>query len=398
MSILFTPLKIGGLEIKNRFVHSGTYECMADENGFVTEKHLKRYKNISRGEVALIIPGYLSVGPFGKATPHQTCIDNDDKIPGLTTLVDTIHDGGAKVCLQLAHAGRQTRKEYTGELPMAPSSVGRDPMYMVKPREMTETEIQVAIDAYGKAAARAVTVGTDAIHVGAGGGYLPNQFLSPYLNQRKDKWGGSDENRFRFVRKVVQAVRENMTDGMPLIMKLNAVDYTPKEGVTPELARIYAKWLSEMGVDALEITTGTIVYSNMHMWRGEVPVKEFMRPLPAWQKPLAWLVLRGMVGKFDFEEMWNLEHAKYIKPVLGKTKLCLVGGNRRVSQMEKLIENGDADAIFMCRPLIREPFLVKQIKKGKTKESACISCNKCVAAVVNDMPLRCYTDGLPANK
>jgi 2,4-dienoyl-CoA reductase-like NADH-dependent reductase (Old Yellow Enzyme family) len=396
MSILFTPLKIGDLEIKNRFVHSGTYECMADENGFVTDQLLKRYKNIARGEVALIIPGYLNVHPLGKATPHQTCIDSDDKIPGLKRLADTIHEGGARVCFQLAHAGRQTTKAYMGEIPMAPSSVGRDPMYMVKPREMTEADIREAIDAYGKAAARAVEAGTDAIHVSAGAGYLPNQFLSPYLNQRKDKWGGSDENRFRLVKEVVQAVRANMPAGMPLIMKLNAVDYTPKEGVTPELAKTYAGWLSEMGLDALEITTGTTVYSNMHMWRGEVPVKEFIRPLPMWQKPLAWLVLRGMVGKFDFEEMWNLEHARYIQPVLGKTKLCVVGGNRRVEQMEKLIESGEADAIFMCRPFIREPFLVKQIKEGKTKEAACISCNKCVAALVNDMPLRCYTDGLPA--
>jgi 2,4-dienoyl-CoA reductase-like NADH-dependent reductase (Old Yellow Enzyme family) len=395
MAILFTPLKLGDLEIKNRFVHSGTYECMADENGFVTDQLIKRYKNISRGEVALIIPGYLNVHPLGKATPHQTCIDGDDKIPGLKRLADTIHTGGAKVCFQLAHAGRQTTKAYMGATPMAPSSVGRDPMYMVKPREMTEADIHEAINAYGKAAARAVAASTDAIHVSAGAGYLPNQFLSPYLNQRKDQWGGSDENRFRFVKEVVKAVRANMPDSMPLIMKLNAVDYTPKEGVTLDLAKTYAGWLAEMGLDALEITTGTTVYSNMHMWRGEVPVKEFVRPLPMWQKPLAWLVLRGMVGKFDFEEMWNLKHAQYIKPALGKTKLCVVGGNRRVEQMEKLIEGGDADAIFMCRPLIREPFLVKQIKEGKTKEAACISCNKCVAAVVNDMPLRCYTDGLP---
>ena len=398
MSMLFTPLEIGNLEIKNRFVHSGTYECMADQNGFVTDQLLKRYKNISRGEVALIIPGYLNVHPLGKATPHQTCIDNDDKIPGLKRLVETIQEGGAKACLQLAHAGRQTRKEYMGTTPIAPSGVGRDPMYMVKPREMTEADIHEAIDAYGKAAVRAVASGTDAIHVSAGAGYLPNQFLSPYLNQRKDKWGGSDENRFRFVKEVMRAVQENMPTGMPLIMKLNAVDYTPKEGVTTELAKTYAGWLSEMGLDALEITTGTTVYSNMHMWRGEVPVKEFVRPLPMWQKPLAWLVLRSMVGKFDFEEMWNLEHARYIKPVLGKTKLCIVGGNRRVEHMEKLIESGDADAIFMCRPFIREPFLVKQIKEGKTKKAACISCNKCVAAIVNGLPLRCYKDGLPAKK
>src|SRR5512139_2934796 len=102
-----------------------------------------------------------------------------------------------------------------GQTPMAPSSIGWDPMYMVKPRAMTESEILEVIDAYGKGAARAVEAGTDAIHVSSGAGYLPNQFLSPYLNQRKDKWGGSDENRFRFVQGVVKAVRSNMPSGMP---------------------------------------------------------------------------------------------------------------------------------------------------------------------------------------
>jgi 2,4-dienoyl-CoA reductase-like NADH-dependent reductase (Old Yellow Enzyme family) len=105
-----------------------------------------------------------------------------------------------------------------------------------------------------------------------------------------------------------------------------------------------------------------------------------------------------MVGKFDFEEMWNLKHAMFIKPVLGKTKLCIVGGNRNLDQMEKLISSGDADAIFMCRPFIREPFLVKRFKEGKATKAACISCNKCVAALVNNMPLRCYVEGLPENK
>jgi 2,4-dienoyl-CoA reductase-like NADH-dependent reductase (Old Yellow Enzyme family) len=395
MSILFTPLQLGNLEIKNRFVHAGTYEVMADENGFVTERLLDRYKHLARGEVGLIIPGYMNVHPLGKATPHQTCADSDDKIPGLKRLAHVIHENGGKACFQLAHAGRQTKKEYTGHTPMAPSSVGWDPMYMVRPRAMTEDDIHVVIDSYGSAAGRLVEAGTDAIHVSAGAGYLPNQFLSPYLNQRTDQWGGSDENRFRFVREVVQGVQKNMPEGMPLIMKLNAVDYTPKEGVTEDLAKTYAKWLAEMGVHALEITTGTTIYSNMHMWRGEVPVNEIMRNVPLWQKPVAWLMLRSMVGKFDFEEMWNLKHARVIKPVLGKTKMFVVGGNRRLEQMEKLIADGEADAISMCRPFIREPYLVKRFKEGKTNKAACISCNKCVGAVVNDMPLRCYADGLP---
>lgn len=395
MSVLFTPLEIGGLEIKNRFVHAGTYECMADEDGRVTDPMIERYKNIARGEAAFIIPGYMFVHPLGRGTPHQTGIHSDEMIPGLRRLAETVHEEGSRVCFQLAHAGRQTTKEYIGQTPMAPSSVARDPMYMVKPREMTEDDIHEVIEAYGNAAGRAVEAGADGIHVSAGAGYLPSQFLSPYLNRRSDDWGGSDEKRFRFVKEVLLKVRKALPQGMPIVMKLNAHDYTPKDGVTPQLAKKYAGWSAELGIDALEVTTGTTVFSNMHMWRGEVPVNEFVRPLPLWQKPLAWLVLKSMVGKFDFQEAWNFDHAQTIKPVLRDVKLFLVGGMRRFDHMEEVVEKGFADVISMCRPLIREPFLVKSFREGKTREAACISCNKCVGAVVNDMPVRCYVKGLP---
>jgi len=396
MSVLFDPIRIGGLELRNRFVHAGTYECMADEDGRITQQQLDRYRNLARGEVGLIIPGYMFVHPLGRGTPRQTGIDADDKIPGLTSLAQTIHNEGGKVCFQLAHAGRQTTKKYIGQTPMAPSSVGRDPMYMVKPREMTETEIIEVISAYGACARRAVQAGTDAIHISAGAGYMPSQFLSPYLNQRKDQWGGSDENRFRFVKEVIAAVRNEMPAGMPIIMKLNAHDFTPKDGVTPPLAKKYAEWLSQLGIEGLEITTGTTVFSNMHMWRGVVPVDELVRPLPWWQKPLARIVLKEMVGKFDFEEAWNLKYAREITPVLGHTKLFLVGGMRRLEHMKQVVEDGSADFISMCRPFIREPFLVKHFREGKTTQAACESCNKCVGAVVNNLPIRCYVKGLPA--
>ncbi len=395
MSVLFSPVKVGGLELKNRFVHAGTYECMASEDGRVTDELLNRYKRLAKGDIGFIIPGYMSVHPLGRATLHQTCIHSDDMIPGLKKLAETIQREGSRVCFQLAHAGRQTKKEYTGHQPLAPSVVGRDPMYMVKPREMNESDIIDAIEAYGASARRAVEAGCDAIHVSAGAGYLPNQFLSPFLNQREDDWGGSDEKRFRFVRELVLAVKNPMPDWMPLVMKLNAHDFTPKDGIVPELARKYATWLVEMGVDGLEITSGTTVYSSMNMFRGVTPVSEFVRAMPMWQKPLGWVALKLMSGKYGLEEGWNLEYARRIKPVMGDARLFLVGGMRRVEHMEQVIESEEADLISMCRPFIREPNFVKRIKEGKTVEASCVSCNKCLGAVANDIKLACYYQGLP---
>ncbi len=393
-SILFSPIKLGELELNNRFVHAGTYESMSDENGFVTDRLLKRYKTLAKGEIPFIIPGYMSVHPLGRATPHQTGIHDDKFLPGLKKLSETVQQEGGKICFQLAHSGRQTTKDIIGQTPMAPSSVGRDPTYMVKPREMTEEEIIIARDAYIASAKRAVEAGTDAIHISAGAGYLPNQFLSPFLNQRTDSWGGIDENRFRFVREIVSGVKDVMPQGMPLVMKLNVNDFTRKDGVVPSLAKKYTQWLVDLKVDGLEFTTGTTVFSNMHMWRGTVPTDGLMRLAPWWQKPIAWLFLKSMEGKFDFEEAWNLKYAKEIKPIMGETKLFLVGGMRRVEHMETVVRNGDADFISMCRPFIREPALVKRIREGKATESKCTSCNNCVAAVANNMPVKHYEKGL----
>ena len=137
MSVMFTPFNIGSLEIKNRFIHSGTYESMADKDGFVTDQLVDRYTEIAKGGVGLIISGYMNVHPLGRGRPHQVCADNDDKIHGLKRIVNAIHENGSKACFQLIHAGRQTRKEFIGHTPLAPSSVGWDPTYFVRPRTMT---------------------------------------------------------------------------------------------------------------------------------------------------------------------------------------------------------------------------------------------------------------------
>jgi 2,4-dienoyl-CoA reductase-like NADH-dependent reductase (Old Yellow Enzyme family) len=395
MSILFTPINLGDVQIKNRFIHSATYEVMALETGEVSDKLVKRYQNLAKGEVGLIIPGYMFVHPLGRSYGYQTGIHSDDMIPGLRRLVEAVHQEGGKIAFQLVHAGRQTEKAMIGQTPIGPSSKGRDPLYFVKPKEMSADEIQEVIQAFGKAASRAVEAGADGIQLHAAHGYLINQFISPFFNQRKDEWGGSDANRFRLLKELISEVRNALPQGMPILVKLNTNDYTPQEGITPSLAVTYAKWLSDLKINGLEISCGSSIYSFMNMCRGDVPVKELMQSLPFWKKPLGKLMLKRMVGKYDFDEPYNLEAAKMIKPVLGKTPLFVVGGLRKVAQMQEILEKQYADCISMCRPFIREPFIVKKIKEGKAEAVACVSCNRCFAAVPNNMPVQCYNKGFP---
>ncbi len=396
MSILFTPINIGNVQIRNRFIHSATYEVMSLETGEVSDELIKRYQILAKGEVGLIIPGYMYVHPLGRSYKHQTGVHNDTMIPGLTKLVQSVHQEGGKIVFQLAHAGRQTTKAIIGQTPIAPSRRGRDPVNFVKPKEMSLDQIEEVIHAFRASTNRAVKAGADGIQLHAAHGYLINQFLSPYFNRRNDEWGGSDANRFHFLRELISEVRTTLPRGMPLLVKLNTRDYTPQDGITPSLALVYAKWLSDLKIDGLEISCGSAIYSYMNMCRGDVPVKELVNGLPLWKKPLGRLMLKSMVGKYDLEEGYNLEAAKMIKPVLGKIPLSVVGGLRKVTQMEEVLEKKYADCISMSRPFIREPFLVRNIKEGKLMMAACVSCNKCLAALLNNIPVKCYHRGFPA--
>lgn len=389
MSLLFTPLKIGKMEVNNRFINSATYEAMATEKGETSEQMLQRYRTLARGGAGLILPGYMYVSPAGRCLKYQTGIYSDKLIPGLKRLADAVHEEGGKIAFQLVHAGRQTHKALIGQKPMSASSKHIDMTFLVKPREMTEDDIWVAIKAFGSAARRAADAGADGVQIHAAHGYLINQFLSPFFNLRNDAWGGSEENRYRFLRETVLKVRKSIPQSMPVLVKLNSNDFTPSTGVTPDLAARYASRLAAQGIDAIEVSRGTISYSNMQVWRGDVPVKELVRGFPTWQKPFGYMYAKSMVGKFDLEEGYNLDAAKTIKPGIGETPLITVGGFRRVNHMEEALEKGSTDFISMCRPLIREPSLVRKLQEGKAETAACISCNKCVALVWSDNPVRC---------
>ncbi len=395
MSILFTPIRFGSLEIKNRFIQSATYEVMADTEGNVTDTLINRYRALARGEVGLVIPGYMYVHPLGRSYRHQTGIHSDRLIPGLRKLTRAVHEEGGKIVFQLAHAGRQTTKEIIGNTPLAPSSYGRDPVNFVKPKEMNAEEIEETIQSFQDAARRAVEAGADGVQLHAAHGYLINQFLSPFFNRRSDEWGGSDENRFRFLREIVVRIKDILPPDKPLLVKLNTHDHTPSEGVTPPIASRYARWLKEIGVDGIEVSAGTALYSFMNVSRGEVPERELLRSLPIWKRPIGILILRNMRGRFGFSFPYNVDAARLIKPHIGDTPLILVGGVRRLSDMETLIKEGITDCISMSRPFIREPSLVKQFREGKKQEASCISCNRCLAAVTLDIPVRCYVRGLP---
>ena len=395
MNILFTSQRVGNVEIKNRFIHSATDEGMADPDGRVTKNLIKRYHQLAQGDVGLIIPGFMYVHPLGRAYNASMGIHSDDMIEGLTNLAKAVHEFDSKIIFQINHAGQQTSPKDIGQTPLAPSSSVRDPINFFKPRQMDETEIEEAANAFADAAERAVKAGADGIQVHCAHCYLINQFLSPFFNRRQDKWGGSLENRFRFLKQVIQSIQEKVPDDFCVTVKLNTNDFTPKPGITPELAVAYAEMLKELGVDMIEVSCGSSIFSYMNMCRGSVPVKEMVQSLPFWKKPVAWLMIHSLKGKYDLDEGYNTIAARSIRPVTGDIPLAIVGGMRTLDKMSQIITDQDADLISMSRPFIREPFIIKKFKENKRDKVACVSCNRCLAAVPNGFPIHCYNKQFP---
>lgn len=386
MSILFTPFKLGTIIIRNRFVSSACEDNLATEDGLVTETVIRKHQRLAKGEIGLIISSHLSVHPWGRTRKGQLGIYSDDMIPGLRRVVETVHNESGRIVWQIGHAGLGTKPEVIGRPPMGPS---------VEDHPMDEGAIREIIEAFGKAAKRAAETGADGIQLHAAHGYLINEFLSPYFNQRDDAWGGSEENRFRLIQEIVLAVKKILPREMLLLVKLNARDYTPEEGMTPSLAARYAGWLAELGIDGLEVSCGTSFHSPWKMCRGEIPVSEILKNMPESRRAKAKDHLERMKESVRFEEGYNLEATKMMRPVMGRTPLFAVGGWRKVAAMEEALIKGDTSLIAICRPFIREPSLVRKIREGKAEAASCTSCNRCLIAVGNNLPVRCYQKGLP---
>lgn len=365
MSILFQPVKIKNMELRNRFVRSATYDQCADRKGHPTERQTELFSELAEGGVGLIITGLTYVHPSGQLAPFESSLANDDCIPGFKGLTAAVHDRGAKIAVQLYHTGRENAKFLKAkrqQQAIAPSFVSHDPYFTQDYRQMNEDEIWEIIGAFGDAARRAQEAGFDAVQVHAAHAYLLSQFLSPFTNRRDDKWGGPFNNRLRFHGEIYRNMRAKVGEDYPLLIKIGVQDGFP-EGLEFSEGRHAAQLLSQWGFDALEISHG----------------------------------LRGSsYEESEFRTKINsIEREAYFRPWCREIKNCvnvpvmMVGGLRSFQLMEEVIRNGDADFISLSRPLIREPHIINEWKRGNRRRATCISCNKCLEALRKGESLHC---------
>jgi len=346
-SVLFSPIKIGLVEIPNRFVRSATHDFMAHRDGSITERQVLLYKHLAKGEVGLIITGHVYVNPQGKASPYQTGVDEDKAIKGLKKITEVVHVYPSRIFLQLSHAGRQTKPKLCQGTPLAPSAV-YEPIFKVMPKEMSSEEIHQVIEDFITASKRAKQAEFDGVQLHVAHGYLLSSFISPHTNRRQDKWGGTLANRLQIVVEIIKGIKGSLGPEFPLIVKLNSQDFLPKGLKLEESVKIAIE-LEKEGIDGIEVSGGTAESGQGSVWKG----------------------LRS-----EDQEGYFVQNAARIKsavtiPVFG------LGGIRSFSMMEKFINQGKVDLISMSRPFIRAPYLVKKFHEGKIKKSECISCNKC---------------------
>jgi 2,4-dienoyl-CoA reductase-like NADH-dependent reductase (Old Yellow Enzyme family)/thioredoxin reductase len=340
---LFTPIKVGKLELKNRIIMPPMIERLAT-HGAPNDAVKDFYAARARGGVALIVltPGIVDIS---MASPIQLGIYDDSFIPGFKQFTDLIHSCGGRMGIQLMHLGRQGG-EIKRYKPVAASPIPLTPKDEV-PRELTAGEVEGLVEKFAEAARRARDAGFDMVELHGCHGYLLSGFLSPLTNQRRDKYGGSVANRARFVMEIVSLIKERVGKDFPVSVRMNGSDYMPG-GVTVDMARQTAKLLEEAGADMIGVSGGAY---------GSYPV---------------------IVPPYDQPRGCNVPLAAAVKEVV-KVPVAVAGRLDDPLVADEVLVSGKADLIAVARGLLADPELPNKASRGDFKGiRRCIACNVCI--------------------
>lgn len=343
---LFTPGKINRLELKNRIIKAPQTTGLGGLDGSVTERLIRYYKELARGGVGLVIVGYAWVDKkASKSAQCQIGIADNEHIPGLAWLAQTIQENGAKAGIQIEHCGRQ---KFLGTPPIkAPSRIPWEELHAMGgavPEELTFEEIQEIVEAFGDAALRARMAGFDLVEVHGAHGYLITNFLSPRTNKRADWYGGSLENRMRFLLQIIGSVRKKVGPGFPLSVRLSGTEYEP-DGVMIEETVEVAGALEKAGVDVIHISGG-----NHHQ-------------------------MAHQVTPMCLPPAYNTWAAEAVKKAV--TIPVIASGSINTPDLaEEILKDNKADFVSLGRPLFADPYFPDKARDGRPEDIApCIRCN-----------------------
>jgi len=374
-SSVFAPAPLGPVTLRNRIIKAATFEG-ASPKGQVTDALIDYHVRVAAGGVGMSTVAYLAVAPEGR-TGRGCIVLGDDTVEGLQRLTSAIHAEGAAAAAQIGHAGPVANPK-SNRLPALAPSRHISPMGTVA-QAVTEADMARITNDYEKGAAVAVSAGFDALEIHLGHNYLLSAFLSPKLNKRTDRWGGTLENRARFARQVVQAVRAAAGDQVAVTAKLNMADGVPGGLWLDESVEVARMLEADGCLDALELTGGSSLSNPMYLFRGEAPLEEFGATLPGPLRAGFKLVGKRFMPSYPFEEAFFLPYARQFRDAL-EMPLILLGGINRLDTIEHAVTLG-FPFVAMARALLREPDLVNKMQKGESTEGLCVHCNKCMPTI-----------------
>ncbi len=339
--LIFNPIKINTLEIKNRIYMPAMHLGMASDYE-VTDQLIDFYAERARGGAGMIVIGYAAINTVAGGMMNLVGAHHDDYSPGLTRLSDAVKEHGARCAIQINHAGANAFSLFCdGKQPVGPSDVPG--MSKETPHPLSLEEIEQTIDDFAKAALRVKKAGFDAVEVLSAGGYLISQFLSLVTNKREDDYGGSFENRMRFGLEVMQAIRKAVGDDYPIIARISGNEFMPG-GLGRKDLQTYAAKLAELGtVDAINVNVG---------WH-QARVPQITTSVP-----------RGM-------------YAYLAKGVKENVHIPVIASHRINDPWvaREILESGMCDMVAMGRGLIADPYLPEKAKTGRENEIVhCIAC------------------------
>jgi 2,4-dienoyl-CoA reductase-like NADH-dependent reductase (Old Yellow Enzyme family) len=367
-SVLFAPETIGHHTIKNRFMRSATNEYLATRDGTPRRELRDTIVSFAMNDVGLIVTGCMYIGNDGRRAFTQSGMCTPEQSKSWKSINDEVHKHGSKILFQLSHAGPSGNAKCNNGIP-----VGVPTSFHKRTRTLTKAEIGDVIEQFKNAAGHAYRSGADGVQLHAAHGYLLSCFLSPALNRRNDEYGGSFENRMRIVEEIVGEIRKSLPGSFLLSIKMNGDDCR-KGGLTPyDAAKIVNKL--QRSVDLFEISGGS---SGMFSIRSNLDEKAVVKGAKKENREAILERSRKATKDSPFFENYNLASCKIIRELNPTAKLALVGGLRKFTEMEKIVNSGTANLCSLSRPFIKDSSLVKRFRVGTIDEPTCTNCGSCI--------------------
>jgi len=381
---LFTPAKLGPLTLRNRSIRSAAFEGMSQGHR-VTDDLISYHRSVAAGGIGMTTVAYAAVSQSGLSFDHQLWL-RKEAIPDLKELTDAVHREGAAAAIQIGHCGLMAKKLVSGGVCLAPT--GRFNLYgPTWPRTIRRHEIKSIVTDFADAVDLARNAGFDAVEVHAGHGYLISQFLSSYTNKRQDEYGGSFENRNRFLTEVIREVMKAAGSDIAVLVKMNLRDGF-KGGMELDESVKVAKNLEREGVHALVLSGGFVCRSPMYVMRGRMPVQVMSHYMSEkWMKPFVRWFGELLIKPETFREAYFLEDALRIRDTVS-LPLVYVGGMVSRTKIEEVLSHG-FEFIQIARALIHDPEFINKLKTGEVSVSGCHHANYCIAVMYSGK-MACY--------